>query len=96
MIKVIYATLISVFIFIILQSYGIQNPAVFNKFDASLKRLDSMTVKTHEQVICLYERRVYNERVIDSLTNVINTIKKVNTYKASIVHDTVFVAVDPD
>ena len=96
MIKVIYATLAVTFIFIMLQSYAIENPAVFNKFDSSLRRLDSMTVKTREQVICLYEHREHNEHTIDSLSNVIKTIKKVNTYKASVVHDTVFVAVDPD
>jgi hypothetical protein len=94
--KVIYATLTAVFILIMLQSYAVENPNIFNELDSSLKRLDSMTIQTHDQVVCLYEHHERNERTIDSLNNVIGNMKKVKLRRSTIVHDTVFVAVDPD
>lgn len=96
MMKVIYATLTAVFIVIMLQSYAIENPDIFNELDSSLKRLDSMTVKTQEEVICLYEHHNRNEHTIDSLTTVIDHMKHTNIRKVSVVYDTVYVAADPD
>ena len=96
MMKVIYATFTAVFIVIMLQSYAIENPNIFNELDSSLKRLDSMTVKTQEQVVCLYEHHDRNEHTIDSLSTVIKNMKKVSTRRVSVVYDTVYVAADPD
>jgi hypothetical protein len=94
--KVIYATFTAVFIVIMLQSYAIENPNIFNELDSSLKRLDSMTVKTQEQIVCLYEHHNRNEHTIDSLSTVIKNMKKVSTRRVSVVYDTVYVASDPD
>ena len=94
--KVIYATLTAVFILIMLQSYAVENPNIFNELDSSLKRLDSMTIETQEQVICLYEHHERNERTIDSLTTVIHSMDTKSLYKTEIIHDTVYVAADPE
>jgi hypothetical protein len=94
--KVIYATLTAVFILIMLQSYTVENPNIFNELDSSLKRLDSMTLKTQEQVICLYEHHEHNIHAIDSLNTVIDNMKKVKLRKATVIYDTVYVAADPD
>jgi 16S rRNA C1402 (ribose-2'-O) methylase RsmI len=55
-----------------------------------------MTVKTQEQVVCLYEHHDRNEHTIDSLSTVIKNMRKVSTRRVSVVYDTVYVAADPD
>jgi ABC-type oligopeptide transport system substrate-binding subunit len=92
--KVLYATLTAVFIILILQSFSNDNVNVFKSLDSSIRRTDSIVCETKKHVNYLNEHHTKDMNEIDSLKQVLNTMKRIEPVRVyTIVHDTVVVQI---